>query len=209
MLMIKEYFTFQEILNIYPLRAPSFPHDKTTASDWFTKMLDDAGMELAVYTLSEAFTNELIEDIINALMFIVYDRHYEDYLYKVITDNENYSLSASDFKKAIRNIVNVIDLTLPKYIPLLQQNEIYSTNPVAPIHSFSKGSSHFNDTPQNEGMFRDEDHASNESASISESEVDTGSIMERLSALFKDFKSIILEWSNEFTQCFLKEEQLC
>ena len=44
--------------------------------------------------------------------------------------------------------------------------------------------------------------------STSESEVDSGSIMSRLDELFKNFKPIMLDWSNEFNSLFLKEEQI-
>ena len=33
-------------------------------------------------------------------------------------------------------------------------------------------------------------------------------IMSRLEELFKNFRSVLLEWSNEFNRVFLKEEQL-
>ncbi len=106
------------------------------------------------------------------------------------------------------SLINVLNNTLPRYCPLLQQNEIYSTDPVAPIGSKTTGRTRFNDTPQDEGEYNDEEHASNVSKSISETEVDSGSIMERLNEMFKNFRSIILEWSNEFNQIFLKEEQI-
>ena len=210
MLMKSEWFSFQEILDIYPLRAPRFPHDKQTPSDWFMKMLDDAGLEPAIYTLSEYFTDELLEEVINALMTIVYYRHDKDYIYEVVSGalEPDHVLTTDDFRKAIKNIMNVLDLTLPKYVPILQQNEIYSTNPVAPAESGSSGETRFNDTPQNIGEYGDIDHTTNISNSKSSSFADTGSIMEKLSELFKNFKSIILEWSNEFNQCFLKEEQI-
>lgn len=208
-ILMTNYFTFQEVLNLYPARAPRFPHDKDTPFNWFTKMLDDAGLEPAVFTLSEFFTDELIEEIINALITIVYYRHDEDYIYQVTTPcHVDYQLTQDDFRKAIKKLMNVLDLTIPKYVPILQQNEIYSTDPVAPIKSESAGETRFNDTPQNIGEYGDSEHTTNISNSKSESVVDTGSIMERLSALFKDFKSIILEWSNEFNSLFLKEEQI-
>ena len=45
-----KYFTFQEVLDLYPARAPRFPHDVQLANNWFTKMLEDADLEPAVYT---------------------------------------------------------------------------------------------------------------------------------------------------------------
>ena len=96
---------------------------------------------------------------------------------------------------------------MPKYIVLLRQFKTSSGDPIAPIKSESKGKTSFNDTPQNIGDWGDEDHTTNISSSESETTADTGSLMERLSALYKDYKSIVLEWSNEFNQLFFKEEQ--
>lgn len=206
----EKYFTFQEILDLYPAHAPRFPHDAQLADDWFMKMLEDAGLEPAIYTLSDAFPDSLLAEIINALMTIVYYRHDEDYLYKVsqMAFLPSYTLTQADFKRAIKKVINVIDLTIPRYAPILQQNENYSTDPVAKIGSVTTGKSRFNDTPQDGGNFNDDPHATNVSHSVSESEVDSGSIVSRLDEMFKGFRSIILEWSNEFDQLFLKEEQL-
>ena len=203
------YFTFQEVLNLYPARAPRYPHDKTLASDWFTKMLEDAGLEFDVYTLNSTISDDLINSIVNALMTVVYNRHDEDIFYQVTTSCDvTHTLAQADFIKAINSLLNVLDLTLTRYIPLLQQNEIYSDDPVGRIGSSTSNVNRFNDTPQNDGEFEDNSHNTNVSKSMSETSMDSGSIMARLDEMFKNFKSIILEWSNEFNQLFLKEEQL-
>lgn len=244
-----KYFTFQEVLNLYPERAPRFPHDTQLANDWFTKMLEDANLEPAVYTLSEFFTDDLINEIINALITIVYYRHDEDYFYEVTTSVcENYQMSQIDFRKAIKKLMNVLDLTLPKYIPMLQQNEWASTCPITPNvdesteessgdnhatyegenTSNSNGQNRTNDTPQDSGDFSDDEHTSNvidmvnsisnEASSQNDGDFSSktkksnstniGTLMARLTEMYDNFKSIILEWSNEFNQLFLKEEQL-
>ena len=209
---IKEriYFSYQEFLDVLDIDGhPQFPNDKSMSQSWFTDMLEDSPFEFAVYTLSEFFTDDLINNIVDALMGIVYNRHAYDYIiYKEIDFGGNEELEPEQITKAFQKLINVLNNTLPKYVPILQQNEIYSTNPVAPAESESSGETRFNDTPQNIGEYGDEDHTTNISNSKSASAVDTGSVMERLSELFKNFKSIILEWSNEFNQCFIREEQI-
>lgn len=208
--MIKsKWFTFQEVLDLYPSRAPSYPHDNVTPADWFTKMLEDADMEFSVFTLSEFFTDDLINDIVNALMWIVYCRHDLDYLYEIVLPwDEEYELQEADFKKAMKDVLNVLNNTIARYIPMLQQNEYASVDPVAPVSSVTTGKTRFNDTPQNGGDYNNDPHATNVSESESEIKVDSGSLVSRLSEMFKDFRSIMLDWSNEFNKCFLKEEQL-
>lgn len=208
--MIKsKWFTFQEVLNLYPSRAPSYPHDNVTPANWFTKMLEDANMEFSVYTLSEFFTDDLINDIVNALMWIVYCRHDLDYVYEIVLPwDEEYELQEIDFKKAMKDVLNVLNNTIARYIPMLQQNEYASTDPVRPVSSVTSGKTRFNDTPQNGGDYNNDPHATNVSESESEIKVDSGSLVSRLNEMFKDFRSIMLDWSNEFNKCFLKEEQL-
>ena len=204
-----KYFTFQEVLNLYPDYAPDHPHSKNFDDNWFSKTLADADLELAIYGVSEYISDDLIKDVVDSLMTIVYQRHAEDYIYyKELGLHEDYDLSTSDFYKYLQTLINIIDLTTPKYLPLLQAQEFYSVDPVAPLKSKTTGRTRYNDTPESMGTWDDEEHASNISNSSNETEVDSGSIVERLNEAFKNWKSIILEWANELNQAFFKEEQI-
>ena len=217
--MIKKYFSFQEIIDAFPVIAdttyPSQPNDNDASSNWFTKVIADASINLkyAIEGLASTYTAAAISDIVNALMNIVYNRHAEDLVYSVSKmfdgDEEfNYSLTSADISRVLSRIINVLNNTAPRYIPIFTKNKDYSSDPVAAISSHTEGVSKFNDTPQNIGDFGDEDHTTNISASSSDSSVDSGSIMERLTAMFDNWKSVILEWSNEFNQLFIKEGQV-
>lgn len=204
------YFSYQEILDFLDYDGhPSFPNDKNMNQAWFTEMLDDSSVEFAVYTLSEFFTDSLINDIVNALMGIVYNRHANDIIvYKDVDIDEDEEATLELALETLNKLINVLNNTLPRYIPLLQQNEIASTDPIAPVSSVSRSKTRFNDTPQDGGLYEDDPHTSNLSQTENETSVDSASIMERLEQLFKNFRSIILEWSNEFNMLFLKEEQI-
>lgn len=204
-----KYFTFQEVLNLYPADAPDHPHSNSFDDNWFSKMLTDAGLELAVFGVSELIDDDIVKDVVDSLMTIVYQRHAEDFIYhKELGLYEDYNLNTSDFYKYMQTLLNIIDLTIPKYVPLLQTQEYYSYDPVAPLQSKTQGRTRYNDTPESMGDYDDEEHASNISNSINETEVDSGSIVSRLDEALKNWRSIILEWSNEFNIAFLKEEQL-
>lgn len=213
MFKLTEYFTLQEVLNL-STRAPQFPNQTNLEAYWFTHLIGDYNMRVNIDGLSSQFQDNTIIPLLNALMTIVYDRHSEDIVFigeKIVLGLEtpDYVLEDKDLKKVLTKLINIINLTAPKYIPLFTKYEEASVDPIAPIKSESKAKTRFNDTPQNIGEWDDEDHTSNISSSESETSVDVGTIMERLASMYKDYKSIILEWSNEFNQCFIKEEQIC
>lgn len=202
-------YTFQEVLNLYPARAPLKPHLSSTDGEWFTKLLADAGLTYDRSSLASTIADADIKAIINVVINQVYNRHYSDYIWgTALPCDENYTLDSSNIAFYLDKLLNVLNLTLPRYIPLFIQNKKYSDNPVAPIQSESSGMSRFNDTPQDSGDFSDDPHTTNISQTESVQKVDVGSIMSRLEELYKNFRSIILEWTNEFNRVFLKEEQL-
>ena len=205
----KTWFNFQEILNLYPLVTPSFPHRSSNTVNWFTSMLSAAGLSFEVMGLNENIPNTEINNIVNALMNNVYNRNAFNYLYyKKGLSNESLELDVTDFEKAMLPVINILNLTLPKYIPLLQATEKASENLIAPNKSQSYATARFNDTPQNGGIYADDVHTTNLGENESSQELDIGTLMSRLEETYKGFRSILLDWTNEFTRCFLLESQI-
>ena len=205
----KTWFNFQEILNLYPLVAPSFPHRTINSVNWFTSMLSNAGLSFDVMGLNENIDNSEINAVVNALMNNVYNRNAFNYLYyKKGSCNESLELDVTDFEKAMLPVINILNLTLPKYIPLLQATEKASENLIAPNKSQSYATARFNDTPQNGGVYADDGHTTNLGENESSQELDIGTLMSRLEETYKGFRSILLDWTNEFSRCFLLESQI-
>ena len=236
---IQLYYTYQELLDgsiVEDISLPRYPHDVEMSSDWFTGLIEARGLEFAVYTLSEFFPDELLNQIVNAVMGVVYNRHASDFIAWVDqTSDPSYDISAATHQ-ALSKLIGVLDLTIPKYVPMLQQTEIASTAPLTPnVDEYSEeatgenanssdtnGKTRTNDTPQDGGDFDDDPHASNvvaqeahvgsegdfSSTRKSTNASNVGTLMSRLSEMYANFHSIILEWSNEFNQLFLKEVQL-
>lgn len=205
-------YTFQEVLNLYPSLAPVRPHYKDNDAAFFTKMLTASDL---VYNKTPAgvpatlLTN--IDDIINGLITHVYNRHAKDYVFQKYGDwNDDLSLNTSDFPDAILQILNVIDSTIEKYVPMLKLAKDNSGDLLKPVQSTTTGHVKFNDTPQadDETGFADDDHASTYTENGQVTSVDVGTLMERLNSVFNNYMSVILKWSNEFNYLFFKEEQL-
>ena len=202
------WFTFQEVLHVYPAYEPD--PNATNTTNWFISMLSSAGLTLRYAgvklngaTIKEADTKKYIEEV----MDVVFDRQHDNYLYK----SENDTLTTDDFKKAINKVVNVLNLTLPKYLPMIYQAEQIYQDALKKLESETESLTRFNDTPQEEQDeidFNTPAYATNMGKSASVSKVDSGSPVDRMEALRTKWKSIILEWSNEFDMIFVDEYQL-
>ena len=211
--MKTSWWTYDEILD-YP-QSPAFrpdgPNSSTTPNDWFKKILTDRDLKYNMVGIDTSNTAlvSAIPSIIEDLMNIVYNRHYKDYLFEKTSNwNDIVNLTEDDYCEAIGKILNVIDLTLPRYIPILMANKVASNDVLKPMQSSTTGTNRFNDTPQDGGDYSDDNHSTNVSQSSSTTTADSGSLAQRLDEIFKNYRSIILEWSNEFNQLFLKEEQI-
>lgn len=153
------------------------------------------------------------------LMRIVFDRFYSfDFakrVYDVFNPISIYDVpwTYDDLRKRWIQFVNLINLTAPKYLPMLIQFNANAVNPIAKIQSTTTGINRFNDTPQEGGDWSDDNHTSTINQNEVVVEADTDSIVNRLNSLWTNWKSIILEWSNEFKRLFFisghqEEEEL-
>lgn len=217
------YYSFKEIVDflsdnvpIENVTYPSYPNDVDASADWFSKLLDDSPFTMRFVGFKASSTiipASTIIAYVNNLINIVYDRHAYDYIAKYIGNVED--MESSDWYElvsiALNKLINVINLTAPKYIPLLYQYVQNYEDPIKMLESVSQSMNRFNDTPQNsqdEVDYNTADYATNMGKSISESKVDSGSVLDRLEALKDKFRSIILDWSNEFNQLFIADIQL-
>lgn len=208
----KVWFTFKEVLDIYPDYAP-IPN-ATNTTNWFLSMLSSAGLTLRYAGIKYNGTTIKEADVkkyIDAVTDVVFDRQHDNYIYFKEMEVVSYTLTADDFKKAMNKFINIMNLTMPKYLPLLFQYEENYQDVLRKVESESESFSRFNDTPQNEQDevdYNTDDYASTMGRNKNISKVDSNSVPLKLKELQENFKSIILEWSNEFDMMFIDEYQL-
>lgn len=144
--------------------------------------------------------------LFNQLMRIIFDRFYECSVYKklisIFVDETQVTITASQLKYIWNQFVGMFNLTAPRYIPLLKSYKDNETNPIAQVESTTTGVNRFNDTPQNEGDFDSDEHTTNITQNEVKVTADSGSVVERLDALYKNWRSILRDWSNEFRCLF-------
>lgn len=206
-----KYYSFVDILaycNSYPYSDCPI-NGKTPVSGWFKTLIGDYDMAYSIKGLNSSLTSTIIDAIVDILMASVWNRHWEDYIYSVrMGFEDSHDLTNEDVGRVLNKIINLLDNTAPRYIPMFKANESATDDLVKKASSNSSSSTRFNDTPQNTGGYEDLDHATTTTHFESSASADTGSIVDRLSAMYANFKNVILEWSNEFNCLFLNEAQI-
>lgn len=214
MISINRWFTLNEVLAVYPAYKPT--PNATNETNWFLSMLSTASLTLRYVGISlngSTIKEADVKGFINDLMNVVFDRQHDNYLYKLeLRPNEVHeTLTEDDFKKAINKVINVLNLTMPKYIPILYQYQKNYEKAFKQLESTSDNFTRFNDTPQNEMDevdYNTEPYATNMGRSKSYSLADSGSVPAKLKELQDNMRATILDWSNEFDPIFIDEYQL-
>ena len=202
------WFTLDELFSLIPSANRPQPHSSETPATWFTDLLSSYGLAYSTDAL-DSFPTATIKSYINAVMTNVYNRHYKDYMISVIIEEgDSEQPTNDDLTQCLIKLLNVIDNTIPKYIPLFQVYKTASSGILEPPKATSSSVSRFNDTPQDSGLFDEDSHTTNISEAESESSADIGTRVSRLDEAYRNYHSIILKWSNEFNLLFFKEEQL-
>lgn len=215
MMKTTKWFTLDEVLHIPPYDtlapSPNTNRGLPVLEKWFLGMLALGGLEVryaGIKSNGSIIKTVDVEDAISQVTNIVYDRQHHNYIYKIEEDRE---LNVDDFPLAMNKFINVMNLTLPKYLPMLFEAKKLYEDTLKKLESESESFSRYNDTPQNEQDnvdFNSEAYATNMGKNRSETKVDSGSPVARMDELRTKWKSIILEWANNFDMIFIDEYQL-
>ena len=189
------YFTLGDIA--YLEDASWYPH--TTSDFNMSTIMSRYGL-----VIEDSSTSKL--NVLYQLMRFIFARFYECSIYKEligIYEDESQIVISNATKKYIwSQFIGMFNLTAPRYIPLLESYKANESSPIAKIKSSTTGVNRFNDTPQDEGDFANDEHTTNISQNNVEVETDSGSVANRLDELYKNWRSILRDWTNEFRCLF-------
>ena len=145
-------------------------------------------------------------DIIDELILLVYQRFFEYYILKKEIDlfENNPSITGQDITLVCQRIDNIINMTYERYYPMLKAYRDNASDPIPQIVSETTGATRFNDTPQDGGDYSDDEHTTNITQSVAETKVDSGSLVERLDNLYKNWRDIMRDWTSEFKGLFME-----
>ena len=150
------------------------------------------------------------EDIMDMVMFNVFNKWREFYIYRKEFGffDEIPTLESSDISLILNRLCMIIQNTYSRYIPLIESYNLYKSNPTAKISSESSSKSRYNDTPQgvqdNADYYNDGNHATNFTSSFTKTDADVDDIPTRLDKLYKNWRDIMRDWTNEFKGIFME-----
>lgn len=112
----------------------------------------------------------------------------------------------SDFQEVARclgqKIWSIFIDTKPYYSRLLTLYEGQETHFLDKLKSESDFINRFNDTPENGGVFSDDEHTSNITQGHSETSNDVTTIMARIDEIQRLYKNVLSKWADEFNGLF-------
>lgn len=115
----------------------------------------------------------------------------------------SYPIDATDAEKAdavlgaLKLLCGVLNNTYVRYIPMLTAFKAKETDLLAKIAVTSSAVARFNDTPQDGGMYDDDDHTTNITQSNATSESDNVTPVMRLDEIRRMWRNIQKEWVDE------------
>lgn len=155
-------------------------------------------------TIEDSTSDKL--SILYQLIRMIYAEYFHEYVVKkiigVYEDETNVVLSTSEKKEVWRQFVALFNMTAPRYIPLLKSYKANEATPIAKIKSSTSGINRFNDTPQDSGDFATDSHTTTINENNVTVEADSGSVAQKLDELFKNWRSILKDWTFEFRCLF-------
>lgn len=109
--------------------------------------------------------------------------------------------------QALLKLVRIADETIPKYETLLNLYQTKKDNILNELKVITESISKFNDTPQGEGDFSDDEHTSNVNKN-NLSQTREESLIARLREIDESFKNCYEDWIMEFEKIFIEEINL-
>ena len=174
----------------------------------FTTLIQNYGLGLA--SISYHGYGSTYASTCNALWEMLKVRHRGDYCYlvKYLPLDVEQPLSESQCIDLLQGFINIFNLTLPRYLPLLKAYQDNDTSPLAQMESTSDGKTRFNDTPQGDdladGYYSDDSHDTNVTAAVTTTKTDPAALYEQLDHLFRNWRSILKDWLLEFDGLFIE-----
>ena len=189
----KYYLTLKELINFYsstPIKyygAPTFKSVLTSNGEF---NIDNARISLIV---NNSYVEKLWQSIIAK-----YGNEYIQTSKSVTSDNY-----IEESTLILNYILNTINETYDRYTTLLGAYDTKQHKLLDAIVTEQEGFARFNDTPQNGGLFADDNHTTNITQTTGKTSTE-GRAIERLKEIQEAFSNVFQNWLNEFHKFFVE-----
>ena len=196
------YFSFWEVLSLGDYQE-KFNYEYKESD--FTAMLEHMADTLTYFETPIWNSDSGYSDLAYPKLIDILVRRYNEKLC-FYSDSESYDEGkAFNF---IAKMLNLIEMTAPRYLAILKVYDDNKNNLMNPVSIVSEGISRFNDTPQDEGDFANDEHTTNLTQDHRETSNDIDTIMGRIKEIESNYNNVLLDWSNEFERLFIEEANI-
>lgn len=172
--------------------VPSFaPLGFARIREWATEIVVAGTQELPLF----------LEEMFLATLLNRYAKHY-------CISGETIDGIPQNVVDFYNSLTNIWSFTKDKYIWLLQAYQSERDNLLNKVRTIASGTSRFNDTPQEDGTFDQDEHTSHITQTSGETSSDIKPLIERLDDISSKFQNVLLDWCNEFDKLFIEGDNV-
>ena len=194
------FWTFKEVITGNNTPLADFLYNCESLYPILEDMISQDGYSTPIW---DSLNDEVKVDYRGVLDLVV-KRYLEHYCF--YTDsNELDPVKAKNF---IAKLIQVLEMTAPRYLTILKAYKDSQNALLDPVRISNSGITRFNDTPQDEGDFANDEHTTNLTEDTRTTENDMDSKMGRIREIERSYSNILLNWSNEFEGLFIEESNI-
>lgn len=183
---LKEILDPENLLESYQLKSDAVIDIVETMTGYTTPLISEGN-----------WTDSNYEKVID----LVIKRFWKHYGMSTKEDTFSYDLQ----KEFVAKLLSILEMTSPRYLTLLKAYSDSINSLLDPVKVKVSGITRFNDTPQDEGDFANDEHTTNLTEDERTTENDLDSKMGRIREIEGNFNNLLLKWSNEFESLFVED----
>lgn len=164
------------------------------------------------FNRGSAYPNEdyALAEMLLPYLFNRYFHHYcvnDKEIYGIADGVSDEARNSSTFNFFVR-LGQIFQFTADKYDWLLNAYKTQKANLLNKVQTLASGTSRFNDTPQENGTFDEDEHTSHITQTTGETSSDIKPLIERLDDISSKFQNVLLDWCNEFDKLFIEGDNV-
>lgn len=197
--MIRTYITFQETVDLFKVNKGPFGY--STGSDIISKFngtITNINQSISTFDQYSTIPNTSYVNVRNNIVIVnklIQEYVYPQYYNKAVGYYDTDDDKNDEIINAIGSIMPWLEATTERYSTLIANLNDAKEHLMDRIKTISR----YNDTPQGEYDYSDENHTT----TITVSEAEGTTLMARLNEIENNLKELYRQWSFEFGQVFV------